>query len=130
MKYIFTADDFGVSPIIDDAIGEAVSKGCINSIADLANGFDRKGFSAVLQLKKLKEAHPHIQVGLHYTLTSGRAFSGRYFEGLDFLCHPCKPDWCKSLAAFNLAFIKSNSYEIPAVCSMSITVPASCCCAM
>ena len=63
MKYIFTADDFGVSPIIDDAIGEAVSKGCINSVADLANGFDTKGFSAVLQLKKLKEAHPHIQVG-------------------------------------------------------------------
>lgn len=77
MKYIITADDYGISPIIDDAIQDAVAKGCVTSVAGFANGLDNNRKFSVQKLKNLKGAFPNIKVGMHFTLTSGRAVSGK-----------------------------------------------------
>lgn len=92
MKYIITADDYGVSPIIDDAIQKAIATGCVTSVAGFANGKDEQRNFSVQKLKLLKEDFPQVSVGLHFTLTSGQAVSGnpksltrkrsRYFKSM------------------------------------------------
>lgn len=92
MKHIITADDYGISPIIDDAINKAIAKGCVTSVAGFANGKDEQGNFSVQKLKRLKESFPQVSVGLHFTLTSGQAVSGnpksltrkrgRYFKSM------------------------------------------------
>ncbi|MEL6537726.1 MAG: ChbG/HpnK family deacetylase [Bacteroidota bacterium] len=77
MKFVITADDFGVNPIIDQAIQQAVLQGNVTNVAGMANGTDATGQFSVQALKNLKEQFPHISIGLHITLTSGRAVSGR-----------------------------------------------------
>lgn len=76
MKFIITADDFGVSPVIDDAITTAVLKGCVTSVASFANARDKNGNFTVEKLRRLKAQFPHISAGLHFTLTSGDAVNG------------------------------------------------------
>ncbi|HAA10255.1 MAG TPA: hypothetical protein DCE41_00625 [Cytophagales bacterium] len=71
MKFVVSADDYGVNPIIDKAIEDAVAKGCITNIAAMANGVSGE----LEKLKSLKEQYPHISVGCHFTLTSGKALT-------------------------------------------------------
>lgn len=65
-RFIITADDYGVSPIIDDAVHQAVAKGLITSVAVLANGDN-----AVVKAKRLKKQFNEISIGIHFTITSG-----------------------------------------------------------
>ena len=75
MKFILTADDYGVSPIIDDAIEEAIEKGLVTSVAAFANiPGNKKGEKLSFDVSKvaaLQKKYPHISVGLHLSLTSG-----------------------------------------------------------
>ena len=75
MKFILTADDYGVSPIIDDAIEDAVEKGFVTSVAAFANiPGNKEGeelFFDVSKVAALQKKYPHISVGLHLSLTSG-----------------------------------------------------------
>ena len=75
MKFIITADDYGVSPIIDDAIEEAAEKGLITSIAAFANipASERRNSTSfdVSKVARFQKRFPGISVGLHLSLTSG-----------------------------------------------------------
>ncbi len=71
MKFILTADDYGVSPIIDEAIEEAAEKGLITSVAAFANTRNADGDFDVSKVKSFQERFPDISVGLHFTLTCG-----------------------------------------------------------
>lgn len=77
MKLIITADDYGISPIIDDAIHVMIAKGVVTSVAGFANGKDSNGNFSVKKLKSLKQNFPEVSVGLHFTLTCGQAVSHR-----------------------------------------------------
>ena len=65
-RFIITADDYGVSPIIDDAIHKAVAKGLVTSVAVLANGNN-----TIAKARRLKEQFNAISIGIHFTITSG-----------------------------------------------------------
>jgi hypothetical protein len=69
-NFIFTADDYGVINSIDDAIIEAVNAGKINSVAAFPNGPN-----AVNRLKKLAKECPDVEIGCHFTITSGKPVS-------------------------------------------------------
>lgn len=70
-KIVFTADDFGVTPLIDNAIIKAVEKGLIQSVASFSNGKDKNGRFSVEKAKELKKKYPKIAMGIHFTITSG-----------------------------------------------------------
>ena len=70
---IITADDYGVNPIIDDAIQKAAQMKRITSVAAMANGPKRQGITCGQRVKMFEENHPHISVGLHFTITSGKS---------------------------------------------------------
>lgn len=76
-RLIVTADDYGVSPIIDKAIEEAIQDKVITSVAAFANGPGYGGLSCVKRVKQLQESHPEISVGLHFTITSGKSVVGK-----------------------------------------------------
>lgn len=65
---IFTADDFGVVPGIDEGIRDAVAHGHINSVAAFGNAenISRK----LANLQSAANGHP-LEIGCHLTLTSG-----------------------------------------------------------
>lgn len=79
-KVIFTADDYGAIPEIDEGIREAVRAGRINSVAVFANGRDDHWQDSIAQLieagDEARIAAPPgtrhtLEIGLHLTLTSG-----------------------------------------------------------
>lgn len=73
MKFILTADDYGHSPIIDDAIEEAAERGMITSVAAFANILNRETNEQnnVQKVKDFQDRFPHISVGLHFSVTAG-----------------------------------------------------------
>ncbi|WP_027418824.1 ChbG/HpnK family deacetylase [Crocinitomix catalasitica] len=76
-KIIFTADDFGVENSINEGIIDLVQKGIINSVEVLPN-FGPKGEKSVYNTLKLIDAAaniPHLELGIHFTITSGNALT-------------------------------------------------------
>lgn len=76
MKFIITADDYGVSPIIDEAIEDAARAKRITSVAAFANtpGEVINGEPVSFDVSKVaafQRQFPEISVGLHLSLTSG-----------------------------------------------------------
>lgn len=73
-KVIFTADDFGVIPAIDEGIIKAVNAGKINSVAAFSNHdkFEQK-------IKTLIDecAGQKYEIGCHLTISSGKPVSGK-----------------------------------------------------
>ncbi len=68
-KIIFTADDYGAIDGIDDGIIDAVRNSPIKSVASFANSPDAA--RRLQRLKDLKEEVPELEIGCHFTLTSG-----------------------------------------------------------
>ncbi|MEP2023968.1 MAG: ChbG/HpnK family deacetylase [Reichenbachiella sp.] len=73
-KVIFTADDYGAIPAIDEGIIKAVNAGKINSVASFSNHekFEYK-------IKELQDrcAGKTFEIGCHLTISSGKPVSGR-----------------------------------------------------
>ena len=74
-RFIVTADDYGVTPIIDMAIEEAVRQGIVTSVACFANGTDHKDDFSMKNAIALKKKYPHVAIGCHFTITSGKRVS-------------------------------------------------------
>ena len=72
MKHIvFTADDFGVVPSIDEGIRIAIRKGLVKSVAAFSNYKD-----SVKNVKNLLEEFPDVEMGVHLTISSGKPLNG------------------------------------------------------
>ena len=70
--YIITADDYGVTPIIDDAIEEAIELGIVTSVAAFSNLKDsQQNFRAEKVAGLKRRFGDKVSVGLHLTITSG-----------------------------------------------------------
>lgn len=68
---ILTADDFGASKNINEGIELAANENVITAISALTN------FSESLpDLKRIAENHPHIGIGVHLNITTGRPVLG------------------------------------------------------
>lgn len=74
-RLIFTADDYGVSPIIDDAIHSAVSNGVVTAVSAFANVRNQHGKFSVEKAVRLKQQFRNISIGIHFTITSGERVS-------------------------------------------------------
>lgn len=70
-KLIFTADDYGITPLIDDAVNSAAAKNIISAVSVLPNGKDQNGNFSVTKARILKKSFPQISIGMHFTITSG-----------------------------------------------------------
>ena len=72
LKFIITADDYGVSPLIDLAIEKAIEEGLITSVAAFVNLRNENGEYRAEKAAKLKEKWgDRISLGLHFTIISG-----------------------------------------------------------
>ena len=76
MKFILTADDYGISPLIDDAIEEAAKAGVITTVAAFANKrASAPGEPIRFDVSKIadfqKRFEGKVSVGMHFTVTSG-----------------------------------------------------------
>ena len=67
-RFIVTADDFGASPIIDIAVRNAVEAGIVTTVACFPNG----NMESVV---KLQQDFPDVEIGCHFTITSGKRLS-------------------------------------------------------
>ena len=65
-RLIITADDFGLSPSINEAVIQAYRLGILTSTSMVVNG---DAFEPAVQLAR---QHPQLQVGLHLNLYRGR----------------------------------------------------------
>ena len=70
-KFIVTADDYGVSPIIDEAVKQAVRMGIVTSVACFANKRDDNGNFTMDSVRELKNEFNDVEIGCHFTITSG-----------------------------------------------------------
>ncbi len=71
MKMIFTADDYGVVDVIDNAVLEAIKLKLVNSVAVFPNGNNLH--ERVRRLKEAaEEANVDLQIGCHLTFCSGK----------------------------------------------------------
>ncbi|MFT5824101.1 MAG: putative glycoside hydrolase/deacetylase ChbG (UPF0249 family) [Crocinitomix sp.] len=77
-KVIFTADDFGVIPSVNEGIIDLVNRGLINSVEVFTNY--HKTIDNVHQLFNETNG-ANFELGAHLTITSGRPISGA--SGLD-----------------------------------------------
>lgn len=75
-KFIVTADDYGLSPIIDDAVQSAIARKLVTAVSVFPNVRDENGNFSVAKAKILKNSFPHVSVGMHFTITSGEMISG------------------------------------------------------
>ena len=76
MKYIITADDYGVSDIIDDGVVRGIQAGVITAVACIANGA-KNGQFTLDKIKALHDDFPHVAMGMHFTINSGKALTGK-----------------------------------------------------
>jgi len=74
-RFIFTADDYGVSPIIDKAVQVALRDGLLSSVACFANGTNSEGKFTMKSVRELQDNFKHIDIGCHFTITSGNRMS-------------------------------------------------------
>ena len=70
--FIITADDFGVSPGVNDAIIKTYNKGNLTHASIMTN---MKYFDDAIRKKK-KHAK-NLNIGLHFNLTTGKALSDK-----------------------------------------------------
>lgn len=68
---IVTADDFGASANINEGTCRAVENGVVNTISAMTNFPGSIG-----KLEALHEKHPHIGIGVHLNITTGRPLCG------------------------------------------------------
>ena len=74
-KYIVTADDYGVSPYIDDAIEDGIKQGFVTAVAAFSN-LKHEGVFVPHKAARLKEEYKDkVSMGLHFTITSGQRVS-------------------------------------------------------
>lgn len=66
MKLIITADDYGMSVGVNNAIIEGVKAGVITSTNVMTNMEYYKDFTV------LKQYNPNVSIGIHWTLTAGK----------------------------------------------------------
>ena len=72
-RIIINADDYGFCDEVDDGVVKAVKEGYVNSVAAFSNAHD-----AEKRLKRLIPLQENgLNVGLHLTITSGRALSDK-----------------------------------------------------
>lgn len=74
-ELIITADDYCAHPYINRGIEDAILKGCINTVSAFMNigKNDVNGLpSSAEQVRNLKLKFPHINVGVHLTISSGK----------------------------------------------------------
>jgi predicted glycoside hydrolase/deacetylase ChbG (UPF0249 family) len=90
-KVIFTADDYGPIPSINDGIIEAVKTGCINSVEAFANQYNFK--ESINRLINECDSDS-FELGCHLTITSGKPITGM-----------------KSLFVRNLSFNKKGYFR-------------------
>ncbi len=72
---ILNADDFGLTPGINEGIIEAHQKGLLTSATLMANGL------AFEKAVYLAQTHPALDLGIHLTLTWGKPLSARSHRG-------------------------------------------------
>lgn len=70
-RVIFTADDYGAIPSIDQGIINAVKAGKINSVAAFSNSPRSLSSVRTLMLEAKKSGNP-VEIGCHLTITSGK----------------------------------------------------------
>ena len=68
-KLIITADDYGMTSLVDTAIDDCIKAGLVKSTNVIVN---QDNFSAA---KRLRERFPDISIGLHWNVTSGKPVS-------------------------------------------------------
>ena len=71
-RVVFNADDLGLSPGVNRGIVASVRAGIVREVSLLVTGS-----SSVSGLEALRAASDDAGVGLHFSLTQGRALSGR-----------------------------------------------------
>ena len=65
-KLIITADDYGMCDIVDAAIDAGIENGIITTTNVMLN------METLHHAKDLRERYPHISVGIHWNVTTGR----------------------------------------------------------
>ncbi|HEY9663639.1 MAG TPA: ChbG/HpnK family deacetylase, partial [Allocoleopsis sp.] len=76
-QFIFNADDFGPVDFINEGVYYAVNLGVVNSVQVIVNGDTEQSLKG--KLKKLESYVPAgrtVDVGVHFTLTSGAPLHG------------------------------------------------------
>ncbi|MBI4677458.1 MAG: ChbG/HpnK family deacetylase [Elusimicrobia bacterium] len=93
---IVNADDFGLTPSVNQAVIECCEKGVVTSATLLANG------PAFDEAAALAKTHPELGVGLHFNLTLGRPL--------------CPPSQVPSLVDSQGSFLPRRRLEFKALC--------------
>lgn len=70
-KYIITADDYGMCPIVDRAIEDCAGAGLLSSTNVIVNQGD------FTNAQNLRRAFPQLSIGLHWNVTDGFPLSDR-----------------------------------------------------
>lgn len=74
-KIIFSADDAGIVPQIDNAIADLVNRGILNS-AEVLTNYGKEGanslYNTLQMVEQTKASGNPIELGIHLTITSGK----------------------------------------------------------
>ena len=68
-KIIVTADDYGMCDVVDKAIDAGIENGIITTTNVMLN------METLHNAKNLREHFPHISVGIHWNVTTGKPVS-------------------------------------------------------
>lgn len=68
-KLIVTADDYGMCDVVDKAIDAGIENGIITTTNVMLN------METLHNAKDLRERYPHISVGVHWNVTTGKPIS-------------------------------------------------------
>ena len=68
-KLIVTADDYGMCQTVDDAIDAGIENGFITTTNVMTN------METLENARTLREKYPHISIGVHFNVTTGRPVS-------------------------------------------------------
>ena len=68
-KLIVTADDYGMCQQVDDAIDAGIENGIITTTNVMTN------METLENARALREKYPHISIGVHFNVTTGRPVS-------------------------------------------------------
>ena len=66
-KLIITADDYGMCDIVDKAIDAGIENGIITTTNVMTN------METLQNANDLRKRYPHISVGVHWNVTTGRS---------------------------------------------------------
>ena len=68
-KIITTADDYGMCEVVDKAIDAGIENGFITTTNVMVN------MESLHNAKNLRERYPHISIGIHWNVTTGKPIS-------------------------------------------------------